>query len=156
MQWKLGRGKFRPLMARLQGNSEADVVQCTKAAFQRRPLTPKARVNALTQLAAVGPATASAFLEAFDSTQFAFFADEAVDATGIGRDYTLQRFLDFNALMVEKARDLGGTWTPALVSRALWSAAKCAVFEIAMKKTIEHRTPELIDMNASPKRRRTK
>ena len=42
-------------------------------------------------LRAVGPATASAVLEAMDGASFAFYADEAVDATGIGREYTLPK-----------------------------------------------------------------
>lgn len=58
MQWKLGRGKFRPLMGRLQsGNSPAHVVACSQRAFQsaksNAATSVKNAVNALTELVAV-------------------------------------------------------------------------------------------------------
>jgi hypothetical protein len=155
MQWKLGRGKFRPLMGRLEGNSEAAVVACSEAAFSSKSLTPKARVKEITKLAAIGPATASAVLEVFAPHEFAFFADEAVDATSIGRDYTLPRFLEFNALMISKATELGPDWTAATVSRALWARAKCDVYGIALSSD---GTPQRGKGKSEPasKRRKTK
>eukprot|EP00041_Stephanoeca_diplocostata_P025655 m.677040 g.677040 ORF g.677040 m.677040 type:complete len:176 (-) comp22793_c0_seq8:2139-2666(-) len=71
MQWKLGRGKFRPLMGRLEsGNTPAQVIACSQRAFcsakSKDSSSVKNAVIALTQLVAVGPATASAVLAAYD------------------------------------------------------------------------------------------
>ena len=43
MRWKLGRGKFRPLMSLLEGNSEEAVVECSRRAFEAK--TPKTKVR---------------------------------------------------------------------------------------------------------------
>ncbi|KYO32488.1 collagen alpha-1(I) chain-like [Alligator mississippiensis] len=59
MQWKLTRGKFRPRLQQLVAtNSQETVERCTRKAFQLLP-DVAAAITELSQLKAIGPATAS-------------------------------------------------------------------------------------------------
>ncbi|XP_059835229.1 uncharacterized protein zgc:112496 isoform X3 [Hypanus sabinus] len=59
MEWKLTRGKFRPMLQKMvASNSVSSVESCTRKAFKLLP-DVSAAVMELTKLKAVGPATAS-------------------------------------------------------------------------------------------------
>uniref|UniRef100_A0A452H6D7 Uncharacterized protein n=2 Tax=Gopherus agassizii TaxID=38772 RepID=A0A452H6D7_9SAUR len=59
MEWKLARGKFRPRLQQLVATNSSETVEsCTRKAFQLLP-DVTAAITELSQLKAVGPATAS-------------------------------------------------------------------------------------------------
>jgi hypothetical protein len=82
-----------------------------------------APITALTALAGVGPATASAVLAAAAPAHYPFF-DELVAAQvpALGPvKWTLGYYARYADALRERARQLGGGWTPAAVERALWA-----------------------------------
>ena len=76
MQWKITKGKFRPLMSLLRSNSDQDVEDATRKAFQLLDKKPRFRppVEALCSLRGIGPATASAVLAHVRPQQYAFMS----------------------------------------------------------------------------------
>ncbi|KAM9098749.1 uncharacterized protein LOC105749541 isoform X2 [Sarcophilus harrisii] len=128
MEWKLTRGKFRPRLQNLVAtNPEELVKQCTAAAFSLLP-NVEAAITELSQLKAVGPATASAILTAGAPETTAFMADEAVAAVpGLPRlQYTLKHYI----LYLDKIRacakrlnqvDASSEWTPHQIEMCLWT-----------------------------------
>ncbi|XP_069496623.1 uncharacterized protein [Ambystoma mexicanum] len=132
MEWKLTRGKFRPrLQQMVQANPGETVEACTRRAFQLLP-DVGAAITELSQLKAIGPATASAVLAAGSPDTAAFLADEAVLAIpGLPPvQYTLKYYL----LYLDKVRSCvrrlkkaggggGGEWTPHRVELCLWTWA---------------------------------
>ncbi|XP_006015622.1 uncharacterized protein LOC102368745 [Alligator sinensis] len=130
MQWKLTRGKFRPRLQQLVAtNSQETVERCTRKAFQLLP-DVAAAITELSQLKAVGPATASAILAAGAPEVVAFMADEAVESipglTPI--KYSLKhyiRYLDRIQLCTKKLNEVDTEkgWTPHQVEMCLWAWA---------------------------------
>ncbi|XP_074135881.1 uncharacterized protein LOC141549818 isoform X2 [Sminthopsis crassicaudata] len=128
MEWKLTRGKFRPRLQNLVAtNTEELVKQCTAAAFSLLP-NVEAAITELSQLKAVGPATASAILTAGAPETTAFMADEAVAAVpGLPvLQYTLKHYI----LYLDKIRacakrlnqvDASAEWTPHQIEMCLWT-----------------------------------
>jgi len=129
MKWKLGRGKFRPLMSRLESNSEELIIESSKQALKEPKL--KASLEHMTKISAVGVATASAVMAACRPEQFAFMSDEAMEAVpGLGeRKYSMGHYIKFNDACTKRAKELGEDWTPELVGRALWAKATCHVYD---------------------------
>ncbi|XP_019395402.1 PREDICTED: uncharacterized protein LOC109313369 [Crocodylus porosus] len=130
MQWKLTRGKFRPRLQQLVAtNSQETVEHCTRKAFQLLP-DVAAAITELSQLKAVGPATASAILAAGAPEVVAFMADEAVESipglTPI--KYSLKHYicyLDGIQLCTKKLNEVDREkgWTPHQVEMCLWAWA---------------------------------
>lgn len=127
MQWKLARGKWRPLQKLVATNNAETVEKVSAKAFAKLPNIKLANKE-LCALRAIGPATASAVLVTI-CTDAPFMADEAMEAVpGLGeRNYTLPHYLEFASALQERARELGDGWTPELVGRALWSEAKYSI-----------------------------
>uniref|UniRef100_A0A0G4F937 Uncharacterized protein n=1 Tax=Chromera velia CCMP2878 TaxID=1169474 RepID=A0A0G4F937_9ALVE len=131
MEWKLQRGKFRPLMNKLKANGEDTVRMCTTEAFgilESLPLslpgdlrgggkkggkavelsdkviasvvskTVKA-LKVLTQMKAVGPATASAIACAYRADVIPFFSDElaATACKSTKLQYNLKEYEEIQA-----------------------------------------------------------
>src|SRR5690606_37063116 len=84
-----------------------------------------APISALVKLAGVGPATASAVVAAHAPDVYPFF-DELVAAQvpdlGVVT-WTLGYYARYADALRERARQLGGGWTPVTVERALWAHA---------------------------------
>ncbi|KYO32487.1 uncharacterized protein LOC106737444 isoform X2 [Alligator mississippiensis] len=130
MQWKLTRGKFRPRLQQLVAtNSQETVERCTRKAFQLLP-DVAAAITELSQLKAIGPATASAILAAGAPEVVAFMADEAVESipglTPI--KYSLKHYicyLDRIQLCTKKLNEVDKEkdWTPHQVEMCLWAWA---------------------------------
>ncbi|XP_043835439.1 uncharacterized protein LOC122737082 [Dromiciops gliroides] len=128
MEWKLARGKFRPRLQHLVAtNPEELVKRCTAAAFSLLP-NVEAAITELSQLKAVGPATASAILTAGAPETTAFMADEAVAAVPDlpGLQYTLKYYLLYLDKIQDCAKrlnqvDASSGWTPHQIEMCLWT-----------------------------------
>jgi hypothetical protein len=123
-EWKMARGVWRaPNLVLVKGNDAEQVKKTTTAALAAAP-HPTAPVAALAKLDGVGPATASALVAAAEPTVYPFF-DELVAAqvpTLGAVKWTLAYYAKYAEALRERARKLGGEWTPAMVERALWAA----------------------------------
>lgn len=123
-EWKMARGVWRaPNLVLVKGN-DAELVKKTSAdAFASAP-HPTAPIAALVKLGGVGPATASALAAAAEPSIYPFF-DEIVAAQvpGLGVvKWTLGYYAKYAEALRERARALGGDWTPVLVERAVWAS----------------------------------
>ena len=123
-EWKMARGVWRaPNLVLVKGN-DAELVKKTSADALASAPHPTAPIAALVKLGGVGPATASALASAAEPSIYPFF-DELVAAQvpGLGVvKWTLGYYAKYADALRERARALGGDWTPVLVERALWAA----------------------------------
>lgn len=137
-KWKMKRGVWRERNRLLVvGNSAAVVKETSIKAFaavpdQRRP------IDILSQLAGVGPATASAILAAYAPDVYPFF-DELVAAQIPALDkvaFTAAYYQRYAAALRDRAEQLQEKcrhqkWTAQEVSQALWSASGGKVTQTA-------------------------
>ena len=125
MQWKLLRGKFRPLQKIVDSNNAKQVESVSQAAFRCLDAGNwKGAFEHMTKLRGIGQATASAVLAPFDPRNCPFMADEVMEAVLNGqRDYTAKIYCAMRTALVEKAEQLGEGWTAEDVGRALWTKA---------------------------------
>jgi hypothetical protein len=123
-EWKMARGVWRaPNLVLVKGNDATRVKETTAAALASAP-HPTAPVAALAKLDGVGPATASALAAAAEPSVYPFF-DELVAAQvpGLGAvKWTLGYYAKYAEALRERARTLGGEWTPVMVERAAWAS----------------------------------
>ena len=123
-EWKMARGVWRaPNLVLVKGN-DAELVKKTSADALASAPHPTAPIAALAKLDGVGPATASALAAAAEPSIYPFF-DELVAAQvpGLGVvKWTLGYYAKYAEALRERARALGGDWTPVLVERALWAS----------------------------------
>lgn len=122
-EWKMGRGVWRARNLVLVRSNPPELVEATsRDAFARTP-DPAAPIAALSKLAGVGPATASAILAAYRPDVYPFFDDlVARQIPGFGAvDFTAKEYRRYADALRQRARELGAGWTPALVERALWA-----------------------------------
>ncbi|KAL1917084.1 uncharacterized protein VTP21DRAFT_5282 [Calcarisporiella thermophila] len=142
VKWKLMRGKFRPrLMQLVSSNEPATVIAVTKASNQKLPDIETA-IHELTALKGVGPATASAILQALAPGTVPFMSDEAMGAlSNLGPiSYTEKHYSKFLDQLKKKCQELNrkefgqNVWTPDLVEKALWIEAICNRFNIEIPK----------------------
>jgi hypothetical protein len=123
-EWKMARGVWRaPNLVLVKGN-DADLVKKTSADALASAPHPTAPIAALAKLAGVGPATASALAAAAEPSTYPFF-DELVAAQvpELGAvKWTLCYYAKSADARRERARELGGQWTPVLVERAVWAS----------------------------------
>lgn len=122
-QWKMARGVWRARnLALVKGNEPALVVTTSKTALALIP-HPTAPISELAELAGVGPATASAVAAATAPDVYPFF-DELVagQVPSLGAvTFTLGYYAKYAEALRERAKALGGKWTPVMVERALWA-----------------------------------
>jgi hypothetical protein len=124
-EWKMKRGVWRARnLVLVRGNAADEVERASVAAFAalpdlRKPLT------ALTQLAGVGPATASAVLAAVRPDLFPFFDDViAAQIPDLGPvAFTAAYYARYAAQLRDRAAVLGPPWTAHQVGQALWANA---------------------------------
>ena len=123
-EWKMARGVWRaPNLVLVKGN-DADLVKKTSAEALASAPHPTAPIAALVKLAGVGPATASALAAVAEPSIYPFF-DELVAAQvpGLGVvKWTLGYYARYAEALRDRARTLGGEWTPMLVERAVWAS----------------------------------
>lgn len=124
-EWKMARGIWRARnLGLVRGNAPDLVVRSSTAALAAIP-DPEQPIAALSGLAGVGPATASAVAAAAAPQVYPFF-DELVGAQvpGLGAvAFTPRYYARYAAALRDRAALLGEDWTPATVERALWSHA---------------------------------
>jgi hypothetical protein len=123
-EWKMARGVWRaPNLVLVKGNDADRVKEISAAALTSAP-HPTAPIAVLAKLDGVGPATASALVAAAEPTIYPFF-DELVAAQvpKLGPvKWTLSYYAKYADALRDRARALGGDWTPALVERAIWAS----------------------------------
>jgi hypothetical protein len=123
-EWKMARGVWRaPNLVLVKGN-DAELVKTTSAAALASAPHPTAPIATLAKLDGVGPATASALAAAAEPSSYPFF-DELVAAQvpELGTvKWTLGYYAKYAEALRERARALGGDWTPVLVERAVWAS----------------------------------
>lgn len=124
-EWKMARGVWRARnLVLVRGNAPELVAQVTADAFASVP-DPTAPIRAVSTLAGVGPATASAVLAAYAPAHYPFL-DELVAAQvpSLGAPaFTLGYYRKYADALCSRARALGNGWMPAHVERALWAQA---------------------------------
>ena len=122
-EWKMARGVWRaPNLVLVRGNEPEAVIGASTDALARIP-HPTAPIAALSKLAGVGPATASAVAAASAPEVYPFF-DELVagQVPALGKvAWTLGYYARYATALRERAAELGQAWTPVMVERALWS-----------------------------------
>ena len=131
MIWKLRRGVFRPtLMGLIRRNDNKSVVDITKDGFKAAELNVGEGLDVLCQLKGVGPATASVILSVYLPSEIPFMSDEAMDAVlGLPRQYTKPQFIKFQKTLLEKTEELGSSWSPSEIEKALWCTAMTSKYE---------------------------
>lgn len=122
-EWKMARGVWRaPNLILVRGNAPDVVVTTSVAALASVPHA-SAPVATLTQLAGIGPATASAVLAAAAPDRYPFF-DELVSAQvpHLGAvAWTLGYYARYADAIRARTLALGQDWTPVMVEQALWA-----------------------------------
>jgi hypothetical protein len=122
-EWKMARGVWRaPNLVLVRGNAPSLVIETSTAALAAVP-HPKSPIATLATLAGVGPATASAAVAAFSPEVYPFFDElvaEQVPALGAVK-WTLGYYVKYAEALRARAAELGKSWTPVTVERALWA-----------------------------------
>ena len=124
-EWKMARGVWRGRnLVLVRGNDAALVERTSTDALAAIP-DPRKPIAMLSELAGVGPATASAVMAAAAPDVYPFF-DEIVGAQvpGLGPvAFTAAYYARYAEALRRRAADLGAPWTPAMVERTLWAHA---------------------------------
>lgn len=122
-EWKMKRGVWRQRNLLLVRSNAPDAVEETSREALARIPDPIAPIRALARLAGVGPATASAIASAAAPGTYPFFDDlVGSQVPGLGPvDFSVKYYARYAEALRERARQLGGEWTPTAVERALWA-----------------------------------
>lgn len=139
VSWKMKRGTFRPRNLRLAlENPPAAVIAATTSGLAEARAfldgdsdAERRAIAAIATLAGIGPATASAVLQAFDPA-FPFLDDTVAlalpqHAAASAIDFTLPVYLDYAATLRARAAALSTptrTFTAKDLTRALWATAQ--------------------------------
>ena len=123
-EWKMHRGVWRaPNLVRVKSNAPELVIETTVRGLARVP-HPTQPIGEIATLDGVGPATASAVVAALLPSVYPFF-DELVAAQvpDLGAvKWTLGYYAKYAEGLRARAAELGPSWTPVMVERALWAA----------------------------------
>jgi len=130
-KFKLTRGKMRPIQAIVDSNPDRLVVETSRRAFAMLKLGKwKEALDTLSDFKGVGVATASFIVAPLCPSDCPAMVDEALEAVGLSRDYTLSVYLLFRKLLMDKAQWLNSNsakgqrhWDAETVGKALWSQA---------------------------------
>ena len=138
VEWKLCRGKDRPMLRGLVKQNTNKAVQ-EAFASSMKSLDEDDWQNAIKELAnlrGVGPATASAILAPLKKggKLCPFMADEVLEAvTGKKREYTLKAYESMQKILASKTRELNKIsnsrhdWSANEVGTAIWTAGVLSI-----------------------------
>lgn len=139
MEWKIIRGKFRPLLKLVSSNNNNDVINASISSFKyAKNGNLKLAIDELSTLKGIGPATASAILSSIYPNLFPFMADEVIESTNQSREYTLSTYLIMQDLLLLKSNELTNEtnekellqiWTPEDVGKSLWTVAMISIYK---------------------------
>ena len=122
-EWKMYRGVWRaPNLVRVKRN-DADLVHAITARALALVPHPTKPITEIATLDGVGPATASAIMAACAPSIYPFF-DELVAAQipSIGPVmWTPGYYAKYAEALRVRAGELGTSWTPVMLERALWA-----------------------------------
>lgn len=126
IKWKFAKGKPRPYMKYIQANTEKAVKDCSKLAFEKAQQGDiDCALKEITKLNGLGVAGASAVLSLHRPDLCSFMDDEVIEALYEGkRGYTKAIYKVMNEKCMELSEALGEDWTPRLVGKTLWTAAR--------------------------------
>ena len=113
VQWKLLRGKARPLQKLVDSNNNETVKKFSEAAFHYVETGDwRKAMESLINLKGIGIASASAILAPFAEKTIPFMADEVIEAVGETRRYDIGTYSKMRSKLVAKATELGEkSWT---------------------------------------------
>lgn len=126
--WKMRRGVWRERNRRLVGGNPPElVIELSRKAFAEVPDLRKP-ISTLSQLAGVGPATASAVLAAYAPGVYPFFDEVVADQIPSLGDvaFTAKYYTAYAEAIRERAAELTvicphKSWAPHEVDQALWA-----------------------------------
>lgn len=126
MKWKLSRGKFRPLQKMVDSNSEEDVFEYSRQAFEfLKNYDWTKSLQSLMKLKGIGIATATAILSPFSPSEIPFMYDEAMIEFSLKLTYTLKIYKELRIKLIEKADELNLSseieWNAELLGKAIWA-----------------------------------
>ena len=122
-QWKMARGVWRARNLALVKSNPADlVVEITTRGLAAIP-HPSEPIRKISELAGVGPATASAVAAAAEPAVYPFFdelvAQQVPELPEVA--FTPAIYAKYADAIRARAKSLGSGWTPVKVECALWS-----------------------------------
>lgn len=124
-EWKMARGVWRARnLTLVRGNDPEEVLQLSTRAFRSMP-DLGAPIAALSKLAGVGPATASAAAAAVAPEHYPFFDEIVAGQIPQAQKlvFNLKYYKWYAGELRQRAAVLGGNWTPARVEQAIWANA---------------------------------
>ena len=122
-RWKMSRGEWRPRNLQLVEGNDPELVVATSVAALAAVPDPRKPIRILSELAGVGPATASAVVAAYRPDLYPFLDDtvaQVIPSLGAPA-FTLPFYRRYAEALRERAAELGAGWTPVTVERALWA-----------------------------------
>jgi hypothetical protein len=122
LDWKLIRGKMRPLKKLFENNSSEDCKKASKLCLQL--LSEKKYIEALvslTTLKGIGIATSSAILSSLVPNELPFMSDEVIECVTENKKYTLKVYLNVRDYLKELAKKYDNDFTAESVGMLLWS-----------------------------------
>jgi hypothetical protein len=122
LDWKLTRGKMRPLQKLFETNSSEDCKKASRLCLKL--LSEKKYIEALvslTALKAVGIATSSAILSSLVPNELPFMSDEVIDCVTENKKYTLKVYLKVRDYLKELAKKYDNDFTAESAGMLTWS-----------------------------------
>jgi len=124
VRWKMKRGEWRARnLALVRANPAEKIDACARTALDSS-VPPRKALAAFCELGGVGPATASAALAVARPSEFPFLDDligAAIPAAG-QPTFTVGYYFKYADALIQKATQLGPSWTAQMVGLAMWSA----------------------------------
>lgn len=122
IQWKLTRGKMRPLQKLFKTNSSEDCKKTSKLCLQL--LSEKKYIEALVSLTilhGIGIATSSAILSSLVPNELPFMCDEVIERVTTNKSYTLNVYLKVRTYLKKMAKKYDNHFTAESVGMLIWS-----------------------------------
>ena len=124
MEWKLARGKYRPLLKLLKTNTEDEIINISTSAFKLvEDNKDILAIKKLSELKAVGPATATAILCQF-YPRIPFMDDFTLEKIIGKKEYSIKGFIELQNKLIIKSEEFNNNddnfWTPDKISTLIF------------------------------------